>query len=183
MSLRFVRRSSFVVAFLIATSAVLPAAAKQPLTFRITFDPAVSSEPFTGRVYVMLSKTASKGLRSGPSWFAPEPFFAKDVKNWKPGETLVLGDEALAYPTPLSKVPPGSYAIQAVMDFNRGYISYSTAPGNGYCNLDKQELNPAEAGPVKLKLDRVYKERHFTESRRRQARGHQERAANEISRP
>jgi Putative esterase len=164
MSSRFIGGLSFVVAVLIAPSAALPAAEKQPLTFFLTFDKAVSNEPFTGRVYVMLSKTPSKGLRSGPSWFAPEPFFAKDVKNWKPGETLVFGDDAIGYPMTLSKLPAGSYAIQVVMDFDRGHISFSTAPSNGYCIADKRELNAAESGPVLLKIDRVYQERPFVET-------------------
>jgi hypothetical protein len=64
----------------------------------------------------------------------------------------------------MSKLKPGSYAIQAVMDLDRGHISFSAAPGNGYCIAPKQDLNPTETGPVKLTLDQVYKERGFTET-------------------
>jgi hypothetical protein len=164
MSSRPVRRFGLVLALLLVPAAQLPAQEKHPLAFHLTFDKTVSSEPFTGRVYVMLSKTASKSLRSGPSWFGTEPFFAKDVKNWKPGETLGIGEDAVAFPEPLSKLKPGDYAIQAVMDFDRGNISFSTAPGNGYCVTEKRDLNPGESGPVKLHLDKVYKEREFVET-------------------
>src|SRR5438309_1809976 len=91
-----------VVAVLLSAPTLLPAADTRPLAFHLTFTKTVSNEPFTGRVYVLLSKTPSKALRSGPSWFAAEPFFAKDVKNWMPGETLVFGDEALGVPMKLS---------------------------------------------------------------------------------
>src|SRR5262245_42816872 len=77
-------------------------AADKPLEFHLTFDKAAHAKPFTGRVYVMLLKTRADELRSGPSWFRPEPFFAVDVKGWKPGEKLVVGADAVAHPIPLS---------------------------------------------------------------------------------
>jgi hypothetical protein len=136
----------------------------QPLEFHLTFEKNVSEKPFTGRVYVMLSKEPATSLRSGPSWFRPEPFFALDVKDWKPGEPLVLGKNALGYPATLDKLATGTWCIQAVMDFDRGNISFSTAPGNGYSEPLRRELNAAESGPVKLTLNQVYKPRAFVET-------------------
>ena len=77
-----------------------PAAAdaqQRPLEFRLTFDRSVSAQPFTGRVYVMLFKQDVKELRSGPNWFQPDPFFAQDVKDWQPGQPLVLDGKALGF--------------------------------------------------------------------------------------
>src|SRR5205807_459772 len=109
---------------LIATAWLLwlitPVGSAHALEFHLTFDPTVTRQPFTGRVYVMLFANEVKTLQPGPNWFKPEPFFARDVRDWKPGETLTLGAEALSYPLPLSKVRPGRYSIQAVMDFRRG---------------------------------------------------------------
>jgi hypothetical protein len=156
---------SLALVLLVAWSATAQTSAeKQPLAFHLTFDKAVSTEPFTGRVYVWLSKTASKTLRSDPNWFAPEPLFALDVKNWKSGETLILGDNALGFPTPLGKLPAGSYAIQAIMDFNCGHRSFSAAPGNGYGMVEKRELNASESGPVQLTIDQRYQERPLVET-------------------
>src|SRR5262249_32287573 len=135
-----------------------------PLEFHLTFDKVVSDKPFTGRVYVMLSKQPVKELRSGPSWFRPEPLFAKDVKGWKPGDTVVLAAAARAYPTPLPKVEKGTYTVQAVMDFDRGGVSFATSEGNGYSEAVRRELDPASGGPVKLTLDQVYKPRPFAET-------------------
>ena len=122
-------RSLVALVLLLGFAFVARAAEPKPLEFHVTFDKSVSDKPFTGRVYVMLSKQALKGPPGGVRWGSPEPFFAKDVKDWKPGETLILGDDAVAFPAPLSKLKPGSYAIQAVMDFDRGHLSCSAAPG------------------------------------------------------
>jgi hypothetical protein len=158
-------RLSLALVLLAACSAMAQTGAeKHPLAFHLTFDKAISGEPFTGRVYVMLSKISSKTLRSDPNWFAPEPFFAMDVKDWKPGETLILGENALGFSTSLAKLPAGSYAIQAVMDFNRGYRSFSAAPGNGYGIADKLPLNARETGPVNITIDKTYQERPFVET-------------------
>src|SRR5436190_1181844 len=84
------------------------AALASPLEFRITFDPKVSTHPFTGRIYVMLSHEPVTEPRSGPNWFRPEPFFARDIEDWRPGEVAVLAGGALGYPTPLAQLPKGT---------------------------------------------------------------------------
>jgi hypothetical protein len=146
----------------------LPAtgAENKPLEFVLTFDPAISRTPFTGRVYVMLSKSNPGGtLRSSPNWFKPEPMFARDVKNWEPGKPLTIGTEAIAYPASLAKLEKGTYFVQAVMDLGQG-MSFSAAPGNGWCHAVSHVLDPASTGPVALHLDQVFAERKFAETDR-----------------
>ena len=77
----------------------------KPLEFQVTFDRTVSDRPFTGRVFVLLSKNTVSDLIAGPNWFAPEPMFAVDVKDWKPGEPLAVTDKALAHPIKLGELP------------------------------------------------------------------------------
>jgi hypothetical protein len=137
-----------------------------PLEFHLTFAPTVSSEPFAGRVYVMVSRQPIREMRGAPSWFNPDPLFAKDVQGWRADQPLVIGADSLAHPTPLAKMPPGPYYLQAVMDFDRGYISFATAPGNGYSKPIHKELDPAQSGIVQLRVDQVYKERPFEQSDR-----------------
>ena len=141
------------------------AAEPKPLEFAVTFDKSISDKPFTGRVYVMLSKSALKGPPSRPNWVGPEPFFARDVKDWKPGEPLTLGAGALSCPVPLKDIKPGVWTAVAVMDFDRG-MSFSLAEGNGYSIPIRVELNPAESGTVALKIVQVFKERAFPETDR-----------------
>ncbi len=138
----------------------------RPLEFRLTFDRNVSAQPFTGRVYVMLFKQNVSELRSGPDWFHPDPFFAKDVKTWQPGQSLVLDAKTLGFPAAMDKVPKATYSIQAVMDFDRGERSFSTAEGNGYSRTLRRELDGASSGPVELRIDQVYKAKPFNETER-----------------
>jgi hypothetical protein len=153
---------------LLAATACRPAAAAdpKPLEFHVVFDRAVSAEPFTGRVYVLLSKKEFEQPPVGPNWFHPEPFFAADVKGWKPGEVLTVGADALGYPGPLTGLEPGTYYAQAVMDFDRGERSFAAAEGNGYGRPVKADLDPRAGGAVDLTIDRVYHARAFAEADR-----------------
>jgi pimeloyl-ACP methyl ester carboxylesterase len=144
-----------------------PAAAQQqPLEFHLTFDRTVSPGPFSGRVYVLFSKAEIKQLHKGFDWFHPEPILARDVKDWQPGQSLVVGADALGYPYSLAKLPRGEWSVQAVMDFDRGARQCTTAPGNAYSKARRLTLDPAATGPVALHLDQVYQDRAFTETPR-----------------
>src|SRR5688572_10548435 len=104
----------------------------EPLSFRLNFPPAVRREPFTGRAYVMLFREDKKTLESGIDWLHPEPLFAADFKDVRPGEAMVIDGKALSYPAPMGKLPRDTYTIQAVMDLAPGEASFSTATGNLY---------------------------------------------------
>src|SRR5579875_1394368 len=138
-------------------------AQSRPLEFRLVFDRNVSAQPFTGRVYVMLFKQSVNELRPGPDWFHPDPFFAKDVKDWQPGQPLVLDGKSLGFPATMDKTPKATYSIQAVMDFDRGERSFSTAEGNGYSRTLRRELDGATTCPLELRIDQVYKSPPFIE--------------------
>jgi enterochelin esterase-like enzyme len=151
---------------LILLASRTPATETKPLEFHISFAKTVSSRPFTGRVYVMLSRQAITEPRSGPSWFNTEPFYAGDVKEWKPGQDLVLGRDALGFPVPLAKLAKASYWVQAVMDFDRGDRSFWAAVGNGYSKASQFELDPATSGSVQLVIDQIVQPRPFKETDR-----------------
>src|SRR5579864_8159788 len=157
---------SLAVCLLLIAAPAARAADARPLEFRVTFDKVVSDKPFTGRVFVMLSKAERGEPRFGPSWSRPEPIFARDVKDWKPGEELVIDGTALAFPDPLAKLPKAAWSAQAVMDFDRGERNFSTAPGNGYSKVVRKELDPAATGPVALAIDQVAPARPFKETER-----------------
>ena len=158
----------FSFAFLPVVPMTAPAdnAPPRPLEFRVVFDKAVSAEPFTGRVYILLSAKEPKELAAGPNWFKPEPFFAVDVKDWRPGAPLVVGADALGFPTPLARLAAGPYYAQAVMDFDRGGRSFSAAEGNGYSRPVRADIDPRAGGTVALTVDQVYHARPFPETDR-----------------
>ncbi|MFQ3592995.1 MAG: alpha/beta hydrolase-fold protein, partial [Gemmataceae bacterium] len=143
---------------------LVPTLQAEPLSFQLRFPEAVRREAFSGRAYVMLFKGDAPTLRSGVNWFNPEPLFAVEVRNVKPGEAIVLDAKSLHHPVAMNKLPRGTYTIQAVIDTAPGVASFSTAPGNLYA-IRKQELH-ADAGPVSLLLDKVYREPAFVETPR-----------------
>jgi S-formylglutathione hydrolase FrmB len=159
-------RSSFLLVLFWVPCQTAHADDRAPLEFHLTYDGDISEKPFSGRVYVMLFKAQIKEFRGGISWFKPEPVFAMDVKNWKAGDTVVIGKDALAYPLAIEELPKDTYSIQAVMDFDQGAPSFSTADGNGYCDPIRHELDPLASGPIHLKLDKVWKSKPFVEGER-----------------
>lgn len=138
----------------------------RPLEFQLRFDKAVCDKPFSGRVYVMLTRQETKELPAGFNWFKPEPIFAHDVRDWKPGETLTITGDTLGYPLKLAELPKETYSIHAVMDLDRGERHFSTAEGNIHSAPLRRELDGKSTGPVELVLGKVYKAKGFTESER-----------------
>ncbi|MGE3809177.1 MAG: hypothetical protein AB7K24_31315, partial [Gemmataceae bacterium] len=123
-------RPRFVLLLLMVLAA--PARAAEPLSFEITYEAKVTPGPCTGRVFVLLSKKEMDGLPAGVSWFNPEPFFAVDVKDWKPGTPLTIDRTALGHPITLDKLPKETYSLVAVLDLDRGSRRFTHAEGNGY---------------------------------------------------
>lgn len=139
----------------------------QPLTFEILYDQSIT-DSYTGRVYVMLSANESDEPRFGPGWFDTQPFFAIDVSEWTPGETLRVGSgpEVDAYPQPMNELPAGAYAIQAVMRRNLDSPDIGTGAGTAYSTKIVRELDGASTGAVELHITEVVESRDPTENRR-----------------
>jgi len=60
----------------------------------------VRATPFTGRILVFTGSVEGPEPRLGPDWFQPRPFYGLDVRELRPGQTVVLDERALGYPTP-----------------------------------------------------------------------------------
>ncbi len=102
---------------------------------RIRFSEAIRKEPFTGRVYLCTRSDLGEP-RFGPNWFAPEPFFALDVTDWKPNTDLVFepetADKILGHPRSFREWTPKGGTIQAVIRFNPQERKIGDGPGNGF---------------------------------------------------
>jgi len=118
-------------------------------SFRIEFTKSVHSKPFTGRVYVIFSRR-QRQPRTGPGWFNPEQFVARDVQNWKPGVPLEFSTKSkgslggggglkagpiLGYPGPLADMKLSGYRAQAVARFNPHDREIGVGPGNGFSQI------------------------------------------------
>jgi len=133
--------------------------------FTVTFSREVSDKPFTGRILIMLGRSGEP--RNGPNWFGPLPFFAKDVKDVKPGEPVVIGNEAIGFPGPLAQLPAKEYVVQAVLDVDQANSHrIGSAPGNGYSAPVTATLDPSKGFNIALNIDKVAKESPFRETDR-----------------
>jgi hypothetical protein len=153
-------------------SSTRPATAPEaapPLSFTLTYDPSISS-PFTGRVYVMFAADdgSRREPRLGPAWFGTQPFFAKDVVDWKPDQPLVIDDAALSFPKKLSELQPGNYQVQAVMRRNLDSPNIGTGAGSAYSSAvsvsgidDGADAAATKWGEVPLRIDQLVEPRTF----------------------
>ena len=81
--------------------AVRKSLSSRALAFEVAYPSNLGTQPIAARVYVLLERGNSRlEPRFGPDWFRPQPFFARDVKDWKPGadSTDRLHDERLSRP-------------------------------------------------------------------------------------
>jgi len=140
---------------------------QKPLAFEVSYTAEVHPGPVSARVYVMLGPPAGLSEpRFGPSWFAPQPFFAVEARVWKPGTPLQVGPEAAGFPGPLSTLKAGRYAAQAVMRLNPDTHSIGDGEGNAFSPVVVVELDPEQGGVTQLTVNRVVAPKRFEETDR-----------------
>ncbi|MCH7873279.1 MAG: hypothetical protein IID33_16410, partial [Planctomycetes bacterium] len=114
------RQRTLVTALCLSMLSALPQAAADLPRFEITFDRKISNKPYTGRVFLIMTTSGSAEPRRTLGWGSPTPIFSQEVKNWRPGQTLLIEpDRTMGYPHPLSELPAGHYRAQAAIDLNR----------------------------------------------------------------
>ncbi len=139
-----------------------------PPTFRVVLPRSSAERPISGRLYLFFSQRTGREPRFGPNWFRPEPFFRVDVSAMAPGSSQLVDDRAAGFPDVLSKLPPGTYRVQALLDHDFYYQHHALGPGNLYSEVktvrivagpsstatadrrsddDSRNPQPAETGP------------------------------------
>jgi S-formylglutathione hydrolase FrmB len=137
--------------------------------FSVTYSPEVNPGPISTRVYVMLGPAASnQPPRMGPNWFNPQPFFAVEAHDWKPGEPLAFDDRALGFPGALSTLKPGDYAAQAVVRLNPDTRKLGDGEGNAFGPVVTFTIDAEKPlqEPVALTVDQINKPQPFRETDR-----------------
>jgi len=175
MKTRFARRGQAAVIAAVALLLMTGARARAAgLRFEISYPAAVHSQPVTGRVFVMISRTRDPEPRLQVGfWGDTPPFFGKDVISLQPGEAAVVDSSVLVYPLrSLSQLPAGDYYVQALIniytEFHRsdGHViwahmdhwegqQFNRSPGNLYSAVEHLHLDPELAQTVKLSLSKV----------------------------
>ncbi|WP_339730365.1 alpha/beta hydrolase-fold protein [uncultured Gimesia sp.] len=152
--------------FLIAFSLLLFAESQAAEnTFQVRFADSVHQQPFTGRVYLIFTRM-DREPRLGPSWFQPELFIARDVKDWQPGDLLEFTPDLkglLSFPTPLSEMKLSGYRAQAVVRFNDTAPQIGTAPGNGFSQVITVPAGGFQNPPL-LTVDKLVPEKPVKET-------------------
>ena len=162
-----VRWIMLIVPFLLTAIVALQIAASTQVRVEMVFAKSVASEPFTGRVFLVVSKAAIKDGDPPPrlGWFNPYPLFAQDVRDWTPDTPLVF-TPSVGHPHGWGKLPADKYYIQAVLDRDLGGINYHASPGNGYSKPILIDAKALPKEPIRLVIDRVITEKKFDEKPR-----------------
>jgi S-formylglutathione hydrolase FrmB len=135
--------------------------------FEVAYPSKLKTEPFSARVYVFLGPGSSRlEPRFGPDWFRPRPFFAREVKGWKPGQYVRIDASADGFPGPLDTLEPGDYAIQAVVRLNPDEPKIGSGEGNAYGSVVHANLDPAKKDAIALEVDKLVPPRVFRETDR-----------------
>ncbi|MBI1361098.1 MAG: enterochelin esterase [Alphaproteobacteria bacterium] len=120
-------------------TAAMPRTAPTPATqhpvqlFEVSLDTKVPG-PVSGRLLVVTMPWADAN-RNGktPSMLAAapdDPIAAQELDYLASGGSTYIDADAKAYPAPLSKAPPGDYAVQAILDVNHDYAYGGPGPGD-----------------------------------------------------
>jgi len=144
-----------------------PASTVSGPAFEIEYPSTLIDRPITARVYVMLERGASRvEPRLGPNWFRPQPFFSREVKNWKPDQAVRIDARATGFPGPLSTIEPGEYTAQAVARLNPDTHDIGTGEGNAYGPTVQVKLGPKDSGTIRLEINKVVPPKKFQETDR-----------------
>ena len=90
---------------------------KKPQIFTITYDKALGTEGFDGRLLILIGSDVDKEPRfqindSDQTGIV----FGIDVENWMPGETISIDPSTFAYPVgTVADIPKGTYSFQALL--------------------------------------------------------------------
>ncbi|RIK63012.1 MAG: enterochelin esterase [Planctomycetota bacterium] len=120
--------------------------------FEVRFAVRLRAEPFTGRVLLFLNSDTQGEPRLKSGWTSRQPLFSQDVRDWKPDTPLRL-DRLRGFPVSLRDVPPGRYAVQAVMHVNPDLPHSGDAPGNLYSAPLLLEFDPKRGGPHRIDIE------------------------------
>jgi hypothetical protein len=142
------------------------------LRAEVAFPDSVSTQPLTGRMFFIISRTDRQEPRLQVGRYGTQ-FFGVDFESLKPGKTVVFDGTTLGYPiNALKDIPAGEYYVQAVLNkytkFERsdGYIvwmhndqwegqNWRRSPDNVYSDVKKVSIDPEKGGTIKLTVNHI----------------------------
>ena len=133
-------------------------------TFVVSYPAAALSGPFSGKVILYLNKE-NKNPKDAMADLESFPCFSIEVRDVKPGTSVVFDDRAAAYPVRLSDIERGEYYVQAVWDRNLGGRAIAESPGNLYSLPLKVKLTKDVNASFALSCDQVVAQPTFRDTK------------------
>jgi hypothetical protein len=158
MQLRFLsrQRRRLAALCLITLSSTAALAAPAPALFRVELQGA-TDQPVSGRLLLFAAeanaaRAAAKGAEVdevGGARFATSltSVAAREVSRLAPGQSVSIDADELAFPDAFSKLPPGDYLMQAVLDVHHNYNYLGRGTGDLLSGVVSVHL-PAATPPV-----------------------------------
>ena len=128
----------------------------------VVLEPSASAAPLAGRLLVLMSSnpepldviTPGFGADAEKVWIA-----AREVKHWRPGETVHIDIDEMAFPKPLSSAPEASYQLMAMLDVDRNAAYTPLSAGDVRSRVRTLERSRVGHIPIELRLtERVNEE-------------------------
>ncbi len=138
----------FAGAALIAHPQQQPGGARPGTLFRIKASSALPG-PVSGRLLLFM-KQGSGDASVDSQEFHPEATWiaAQEVHDLKPGDSIEIDADTVAYPKPFREAPSGTWEAQAVLDLDHSYNYGGREPGDW-----ESGVTPLTAGEPTLTLD------------------------------
>ncbi len=134
-------------------------------SFTVVFDKQLQPGPYTGRVYVVISRgNRPEPRRQMSNWFAPAQTFAVDAADVRPGGSVEVADVSLAFPKAMGEVAAGEYWVQAVARRSLDAPSPGGGPGDLYSKPQRIRFVAGAAGDLDLHLTEAVAEPAFRKS-------------------
>src|SRR5216684_6895507 len=102
--------------------------------FRVSLDHSFSG-PVSGRLLLFVAPKAPDAKDAASvdmNMMSPASVYvvAKEVPHLAPGDSVDIDADDIVSPGPLSRAPPGSYRLQAVLDVHHNYNYRGRVPGD-----------------------------------------------------
>ena len=154
--LNSLRRGAVASLIVTATLAVAQQPTRQHLFFHVTLSPEFQ-HPVSGRLLLFVSP--GRGDKAvDMDMMAPAKVYiaAKEIANLKPGQTVDIDADDIAFPAQLSHAPQGDYEAQAVLDVDHTYNYSGRQPGDLITPVvDLQQWNPSTSPTPGLTFSRA----------------------------
>lgn len=155
-------------------------AAPPPIAVRISFPAAVRRAPVTGRIYVVVTKSSDNPPEQMLEPETSPPFFARDVTNMRPGQSVTIDAGTPGYPLrSLRDIAAGTYYVEALLTMYVRYPradghtiwapaqwsapTFSHEPGDLRSAIERVSLDPQRGISLHLTIDRPVVNRAFQE--------------------